>query len=370
MIKENKINSFELFTIIVSLCNSAFYGTFSSFIIYNSQNETPLSMLIGLLIALLISKIIFSSFKIYPNLSFSNKIKKVFKHTNILFNIVIIICSFFCYILLTYRLTAFLSNQYLIETPNFLISIMILLITFYISSKKDETLFRVSTISFFLSSLIFVFDFASLIGQINIENFFPIMTVKKSKIIISSLLYAFYFIMPLLNIHAIKYNQIQDKNNISKAYYLGIIISFIITLLNIITTIGVSGVKINNLFDYPIYTTLKRIKLFSFLDSLENVSIMLWILYIINASSIMLLFIFNSIKDTFSLKNTKNKLTNFILLFLSFIIPNLLFNNNGYTESYEYVWFPFAILVLMLLIIIIMLIKNKLIISNHSKRNS
>ena len=140
-----------------------------------------------------------------------------------------------------------------------------------------------------------------------------------------------------------------------------ITLSFLMIFLSISTTIGVSGINISNLFDYPFYSVLKRIKLFSFLDSLENISIMLWILYIINASSSMMLFIQSSLQETFHLSNKISKIANIILMIISFIIPNFIFLNNNYNESYEYIWFPFSFLSFMFIVIIISLIKNRLI---------
>ena len=122
------------------------------------------------------------------------------------------------------------------------------------------------------------------------------------------------------------------------------------------TTIGVSGIKVNNLFDYPIYTTLKRINLFSFLDSIENISIMLWLLYIINASSMILLFIFNHIKNTFNLTKKGSLISNIIVIILALIIPTLLFSTNDFIESYQYIWYPFVVLSIMISISLLTLI--------------
>ena len=301
-----------------------------------------------------------SFFKKHQELNFSQKLKKIFNKFSYIFILVMILCSLFGYILLTYRLTTFLSSEYLVETPKFFLLIAIVLLTNYMSFKGIETITRVSTISFYISIIIFIFDFISLLPQVNFENFLPLMNVKSSNIIISSIVFSFYFTIPIIHINTISINQIEDKNKFSKYYYGTIVTSFIMIFLSISTTIGVFGINISNLFDYPFYAVLKRIKLFSFLDSLENISIMLWILYIINASASMMLFIHSSIKDTFNLNDKKSKNINFIIMIICFIIPNFVFLNNNYNESYEYIWFPFSFLLLMLSIIIISLIKNRL----------
>lgn len=357
--KEDKINSFGLFTMINSLTSASLYGIFSSYIIYKAKNASLISITIGFIFSLIISKIIYSFFIKYPNLSFSNKMKLIHKKSNKIIIIISLLASIFGYILFTYRLTTFLSTQYLIETPPIFLSILILFITYYISSKGLETTIKVSTISFFISMFIFLFDFMSLIGEVKLDNLLPIFIVSKKDIFISSITFAFYFTIPLTNLFSLNLNQIDDKNKFKKYYYLGITLSFIIAILSIFTTICLSGTKINELFDYPIYTTLKRIKLFSFLDSLENVSIMLWILFIINASSMSLLFIFNTINDTFNLTKKKNNIIKFIIMSICFTIPNFIFTNNNYNESYNYIWIPFIVLLLIFLIVIYSLIKDR-----------
>ena len=216
---DEKINSFSLSTIIVSLCTSTFYGVFSSYIINTSNNSSLISLVIGFVLSLLLSKIIISFFKSNEDLNYNSKIKKLFPKASILINIVSIMCSIFGYMLITYRLTTFLSNEYLIETPRFMISILILCLTYYSSSKGFNTIIRVSLITFFISIFIFLFDAFSLIPQIKFDNYLPIINVPFKNIIISSLVFAMYFTLPLIYINIIPFNKIIDKNKFSKYYY-------------------------------------------------------------------------------------------------------------------------------------------------------
>ena len=80
--KEDKINSFGLFTMINSLTSASLYGIFSSYIIYKAKNASLISITIGFIFSLIISKIIYSFFIKYPNLSFSNKMKLIHKKSN------------------------------------------------------------------------------------------------------------------------------------------------------------------------------------------------------------------------------------------------------------------------------------------------
>ena len=351
--KNEKINNFGVFTIILSLCNSAFYGAFSSYILYKTKTDSFLSIIIGFIISLFISKIIIHLFNKYPNKEFTkrNNNKKI---TSIIF----VILSSFLYCLLALRLSTFLSNQYLINTPNYLILLMILFITYYTSSKGIETIFRVSIITFFISIFIFIFDFISLVPQIKLDNFYPLFYTSIKDILYTSILFSIYFITPVIYLNAIKKNQIVNNNNFNKCYYLSLFISLIIILLNMFTTIGVSGIDINNLFDYPVYTTLKRIHLFSFLDSMENISIMLWMLFIINTCNINLLFITSIIKETFKIKNTI--IINLIIIVVCLLLSIFSFQN-GFIESYDYIVIPAIASFILLFLQFILNIKDRLI---------
>ena len=356
---KEKINCFGLFTMMCSLTSASIYGIFSSYIFNKSKNASFISLLLGLIFIYIISKIIFNFFIKYPDLSFTNKIKNIFKKYHKIVLTLSILSSLLGYILFTYRLTMFLSTQYLVNTPKFLILLLIIFITFYTSSKGLETTIRVSTITFYISIIIFLFDFFSLVNQVKIDNMLPIINVSYENIIISSILFSFYFTIPITNIFSLNLNQLEDKSKFKKYYYLSLLVSFLIALISITTTIGISGIKINELFDYPIYTLLKRIHLFSFLDSLENISIMLWILFIINTCTMSLLFIFNTTKETFNLTNKKSNIINFILIIITFIIQVFIFFKNNYNESYNYIWIPFSILFIIFMIVLIAQIKDR-----------
>ena len=85
---------------------------------------------------------------------------------------------------------------------------------------------------------------------------------------------------------------------------------------------------------------------------------MLWLLFIINSASFTLLFILNSIKEIFNLNIKSNKILNYILIVIIFIVPNFLFKNKFF-ESYNYMWIPFSVLAFIVLLSLITAIKLK-----------
>ena len=351
--KEEKINSFGLFTIIISITSSSFYGIYSAYIIHLTNTASLLSMVLGLIFGLLFSKIFLKLFNKKKNLSISNYNKIVYPKFNKVINIILIMCTFLTYIFLTYRLTTFLSNEYLIKMPNYLISILVIFITSYVASKGLETTIRVSTISFYISTIIFLFDTINLMPQVKLDNFLPLFNTTPINFIFSSLLFTLYFFVPIFNISFIKLHQIADYNQFTKYYYISIFTSFLISFISLFNTIGISGTNVMKLFDYPFYITLKRISLFSFLDSLENISIMLWLLYIINASSITLLSLFSQIKDTFNINKKKLTIVSIILIIISFLLPNILLSITNYKENFSYIFIPLSVLLIIFIIIFV-----------------
>lgn len=251
-----KINSFSLSTLVITLSGAPFWGILTSYLLYNSREATPISMIIGYLLGLLISKAI---------LTLNDK------HTNL------------------------------------------------ISSLK----------------------FKKIYGK-------------------PSIIYALFSSIPPMFVMSIKKDDLTDKKNFNKLYYKMYTLSFIILFIAITFTIGVFGINLASLFDYPLYTVLKKIEIFSFLDSIENISVMLWILYSINAAASVLLCIFNNIKEALNLNKKKQNYLKISVMLITLIITFLFYNKHNYIESYDYVKYPFYVTLTMLIIICLSIIINKI----------
>lgn len=353
---KEKISNFSFLTIIYSISSASFYGITSAYLFEKGNTSLVISILLGYIISLLISIIYLKIFSYKENLSFVNKLKQIYKKFHYIPNTIIIIASISLYIIATNRLVTFLSTQYLIETSKVIILFLVVMTTYYTASKGIETISRVSSISFFISLTIFMFNLLSLIKHINIENYFPIITVSKSTILETSLVYALFFTGPIFYMNSICKNELDKKEKITKQYYLIHLVSFLIVSLGIITTLGVYGINLCKIFDYPLYTVLKKISLFNFIDAVENTSISLWIISTINTSTIVLYFTLQSIKETF---NQNNKIIDYIVVAISLIIPIILFNKSNFLESFDYIKVPIIVLIIPIIISLISLILKK-----------
>lgn len=365
MIKNEKINSFSLSTLVVALSGAPFWGILTSYMIHTSSTASLISMVIGFVFSMLLSFIFLKFFDSYPELFGAEKVKKGFGKFSYIMNALFGIIGLLIYIFLSYRLVMFLSSQYLTRTSNIYIYALVMFITSYIASKKMETLTRVSVISFFFAIIIFSFDFFNLVTDIKLDNFLPFITVSTKSIITSSFYFTLYFTVPIFFVMCYRKNNLVDKEKFKKQFYFMLTLSFVILFLAIGTTIGVYGIKLTDLFDYPLYTVLKRIQIFSFLESLENISSIIWVLYTINAGSIMLCTIFDNFKVAYNLDNIKSKILNGIMVVIAFIFPLILYKNNNYIETYGYVKFPLIVTIILLILIII----STFVISIKYKKN-
>ena len=353
---KEKINSFSLSSIIFQINLAVLFGIINSYLLNTSKTSTPISLLLGFIISIFLSLIPLKIFNTKEELSLTEKNKLAYGKISILINIIYILTSLTIYILITYRLTSFLSSQYLIETNKIYLLIPTLLITYYIANKGIETITRLSQISFFICLFIFIFDAFGLIQYINIENYFPIITTSKQNIFKSALMFSIFSSVPFTYINITNKKNLSDKKKINKHYHLMHIVSFLVITLAIVITLGVYGIHLTNLFDYPLYTVLKQISLFNFLESIENASIMLWPLSLINASSIILLFIFNILDD---ITKNSNKIKPIIPV-ISFLIPYIFLIENTIIETFKYLILPTTIVIILQTINLLTLILLKI----------
>ena len=357
MNQPEKVNSFSMSTLVVASSGVSLWGILGAFLFHTSGNATLLSMTIGFILSLIIVYIYLKFFNMEPGLSITGKIKMVYGKLGMVANIIFIISILVVYVFYTYRLTAFLSSQYLVGTLKIYFHILILAITFCIAKNGVGTLVRVSTISMFICFFILAINYIALFPSFDINNFLPLFDASIKNIMLSAFVFSIYFSSPTICINVIKKNQLTDPQKFTKSYLKMYTLSFLILFAAIAATLGIYGVHLAQMFDYPLYTILKKIDILSFIESLENISIIIWILYIIITTSGLLLTSINSIKEVFSFKS--NKILFPILFLLTLLIPEKLYQDNRNIEMVQYIYIPLTAEILLVLFIIITLIIYK-----------
>ena len=202
------------------------------------------------------------------------------------------------------NLVNFIDSEYLYDTPPLLITILLIFTIIYILKNGEKSLFRTSLVIFFLCFFIYIIVTIGLIRQINILNIFPIFKFKISNFLIALWHYIVYTTIPLL----IYLKSI--KKNINKSYFFNHLLIFII----IFTLLAVFGINLAKLYTFPGYHILKRAFAGAFIERLEKVLAIYYIL----STIIPITFIANRI-------NIKKRYIGIILFSNYFFLNNINF---------------------------------------------
>ncbi len=161
-----------------------------------------------------------------------------------------------------------IATMYLTEMPKLFIGIPILLLIFYIISKKEIVLYRLSTILIVINSIFLFLTCIALIQYIKIENF-SYTSTSLMKVLFASVQYAIFSTVPTY--------LTRDKNTSDYSLIKTYLISSITLGALFFLTFGILGPELINQYRYPEYIILKKVTLFETLANLENIISFIWI---------------------------------------------------------------------------------------------
>ena len=240
-------DNYGVLQFILSL--ALFMGAGISNLLRISKSDVWISIILGTILGFIILKI------------FSKLNNKGLKITSYISNIVILFFGLF-------STTKLISSIYLSSTPSYIIMIPNILLIIY-TVKQGFNAFLRSTNTLFIFLLILILSTAfMLLPGIEIDYFKPVMTSKINNILLGSLSTAITMTLPIVLIPNFK------KYYKPKFYLYSAIILFII----IICTFGNLGVEMSALYRYPEYIVLKRISALNFIDNVENILFIIWII--------------------------------------------------------------------------------------------
>lgn len=292
-----------------------------------TNKDTCISFILGTLLGIIFIYII-------SKLSSSKKDSYLFKiiyFIYILFNILILLVI----------LSNFLSSYFLFYTPSIISCLPFLVLATYLASKNIKGIYYVAFVLIFLSLFIITIKTLLLTSEFDYNNILPILTVSPSKIYISSLFYAFISCSPIL----IFINEdMSFKDNLK--YYLLASLTNIIVAITITLILG----EMVDVYSYPEYTILRRIRFFKFIENIENFICINWFFDLFISLSI---YIFK-LKKLFSFKNN---IIPFLISFILLYIVYSLFSNNFYNTIILYNIFPYICGIFIILFIILYSIK-------------
>ncbi len=339
-------------SLIYFVLRANFIGVSFSILLETSKQDSwiviILSYLIGIIPLLLIKHI--ATYESDKNIT--EKIKIIFPKMYKLIILFMLLFFFFITLIAFSNLSNFITSQFLSKTPNFIILLSFIIPIALLVSKDINIIARTSLILFYFAIFLFFASVLGLIFNFDIDNFRPIFN---NQIFTPTYSYIGFHIMPLFMI------LIYPNNNIINSMYKGYLLSAFSLFITMITIVGILGIDLCLIYQYPEFHILKR--------SYEGIiNIRLENLLAIQCIFDIFIFCVIGLKNCNLLLNIKKGSKQLLIPIILFITTNLLFlTNSASTNNSTYIIsniFSICFTILIFLLSIKIFIKKRMI--NHS----
>lgn len=325
------------------ISRATFLGIGFSLIFNYSSKDAWISCILGYLIGLII---IWTTKKIldYKKGKTLNEVLGN-NFTGIILKILIICFSLYVIFQSYFILQTFMTSFFLITTPPFYVILPFILIILFIVSKGIKNIGKVAESLFWFCIVIPIIILIVLYQYVDLNNFYPILTTKTSNILYSALIFGTLSSVPNLFLLNIK----NSGKNIIKIYSLSV---FTLLLISIII-MGVFGPELSVIYRYPEYMMLKKIKILSFIEKIENIVSVIWIIdgfFMVSMAS-------HTIYELLPKKH--NKKIGILLAAIMFYVTSFIVGQNYITRLSLYYKTPIIYLIGFTLIGIPLFIKTK-----------
>ncbi len=296
------------------LTRSLFFGLGITKIFHLSYNDAWLSGLVGTLLGLIVISFLY----------FIRK-KKIKVENNIFLKILLFLLGSFCLHDVIISLTTMTSSFLLPLTPSFVIGITILVAVIYGNYKGVISFAKVAEMLLPISIVIFSFKVISSLIITDYNNFLPILYGHKLGILKASIVYALLSSVPSLLLVNVKQDNLKYKDAI-----LGYLIGSLTIILTLISINGVLGPTLANILRFPEYMTLKKLRIYNFIENIENILMFTWLFDLIILAFMSAYNIKKIIKSCFSQKKNISKFIYVLWLFTIMFIGVCIFNKHYY----------------------------------------
>lgn len=357
MIKD-KINSLQLSSMMMMLMVASFLGIGMFSIIKSAGVDAYISILIGGIAGIFVLLTFFVIFDYEPNLSIGDKFKNVFgKKIGTVLNLITLLIVITLGISAMFNLTTFITSQFLPETPAWIIGVAFSLVVILINIKGLETLSRTCLILLIICIILFLGSMIGLIPEFQLSNLKPYLEYGFKRPLIGAFYNFSFNIIPIYFLLVVPKNSLVNKEKYKKYIWIFYVASVAFKFILMLMTMGVLGIHLASIYQYPEYIVLKRINLFDFIDRIENIITIQWLFGLFFNMSFVVYYISNSLKFA-----NKSKLLPIILQAIIFFESLFLFKNNTNFNDYTYTKVPIvrlSLLFIYILLFIMILIKKK-----------
>lgn len=341
-----KIRNIEFYSMIIVLMLSNFLGNGIYSLINSSKQDAPLALIISGLIDLIVLYMFIVIFNYKKELTIKEKVNCLFnKPISYIINISLLLLSILFFIINLYSVISFITSQFLSNTPEYIVGLIFIGLIIFINIKGLNNIAK----SIFLFTLITIFFI--LFSNLNLISYFK--PINLLPLLVDGIPYKGISSILTLNITSIFILLIIPANKVDNVKAKGIISTYFISLalmiLIITILIGVLGIELVSYYQYPEYIILEKIKIFNFLNKLENVLDIEWIFSLFSACSISMYSICNIINTKKIKYNTK------VIIFsvICFTLCLLFFENITQYVNFVYKNYIYILIVVFLTNLII-----------------
>lgn len=360
-----KTSYLEIASLVIIQTVTTFFGISVSILKEGSGVNSWLSAIISYIIGLLplLMIIYISNYK--QDLKLNEKINNLFGNKiGFIINIILSLILISLAITLLYNINNFILSQFLYRTPFIVSCSLFMILIIYNANKGINVISKVGMLLLVLNIALYTINILSLVQHIDISNFLPLLKDNTENILPTSIKIASINYLPLLTILVIPKNKVTVPKKYNKTIIIAYIIGAIISFGLVITTFGVLGIDLVNTFEYSEYIVLRKVKLLGFLERIENIISLQWII----GSYVYITIIMYTISKSIPFKSTKaHKLINLILGIILVGLTIFIFKDNTIFDTYVKNIFPYIISSLILIYIIIII---KIILSKKQSINS
>ena len=301
------------------LTRALFFGLGITKIFNQSRNDAWISGILGTILGLILISFIY--YLKSKNPDFSQKLNNGIN--GFITKLLIFLFASFCLHDVILSLTTMTSSFLLPLTPALVIAIAVLITIIYGNLKGISSFAKVAQILLPISIIIFSFKVISSLIITDYNNFLPLFYGHKMGILKASLVYALLSASPsllLINVDKVKLTY--------KESILGYLIGSITIILSLISINGVLGPTLANILRFPEYMTLKKLRIYNFIENIENILTFTWLFDLIILGFMSAYNIKKIIKETTSHKDSLTSFIYFIWLILIMFVGVCIFNKH------------------------------------------
>ncbi len=266
-----KISNYSIMFLLFFMANHLFSGSGLTQIINISKQNSIYVPILSFVIGLIPFYIFIRYYNYKDDLNLYEKINFTYKKLGKVFSFILFLFVTIYFIYSMSALNIYIRSKYLSDTPAFIIILLFLIPIVYLVKSDIYTICKVTFILFIIFIVEYILSTLGLIKYIEIDNLMPFIDKSFFTILKSSLFYVCYFTFPIFILLFVPKNKVRNPNTINRDLFIAYSFSSILFLIVIIFLIGIFGIDLSLIFDFPIFSLLTKIDFFNFITHVENI---------------------------------------------------------------------------------------------------